>query len=165
MDRDPYEGFPPVDFLNKLTPFSAPQTIPGSPHNLPSDRPVFRPFVGVSGPAPSTGPLSGGGFEIVDLHHYASLITGLVAVGIVSAVSPFLTESGNRRNFLGFRNNSATANVFLDFGVNATAGSWLRLTPNQIVLFDAVVPQNDVYAFADAVGGSLAYAYSTIALP
>ena len=35
------------------------------------------------------------------------------------------------------------------------------LAPGTTILFDTVVPQDDLYAIADAAGAQLAYAYST----
>jgi hypothetical protein len=66
---------------------------------------------------------------------------------------------------LGFRNTSATSgeNIFIGFGRNATTNSWLRLTPGTIVLFDTVVPQDDLYVIAEAGSPTLSYIYSTFA--
>jgi hypothetical protein len=68
-----------------------------------------------------------------------------------------------RRNLLGFRNNSGTTgeNIFIGFGRDATINSWLRLTPGTIILFDTVVPQDDLYAVSEAGTPTLGYIYST----
>jgi hypothetical protein len=51
--------------------------------------------------------------------------------------------------------------LYIDFNSQATTGSWLAITAGQIILFDAVVPQDDLYVISSAAGGQLAYAYST----
>jgi hypothetical protein len=63
---------------------------------------------------------------------------------------------------LGFRNASTGGqNLYIEFNGVATTGAWLKLTPGQIVLFDTVVPQDDLYVISDAAAGVFAYAYST----
>jgi len=162
--------FPPVALDGNLLPVDHPQWVPPNPHNLPpaSARPTRRSVLAgttlISGAVP-TSP-SGSGFPgpaepIFDAHHYANLIEGNIAVGnLISA--KFLDMPATLRNILIFRNTSAAANVYLSFGRDASLNSVLRLTPNQIILLDAVVPQDDVYAFGDAAAATLSYAYSTI---
>ena len=60
------------------------------------------------------------------------------------------------------RNSSAAANIYVSFGTNASLASILRITPNTMILMDVVCPQNDVFAFADAVNGFLTLAHSII---
>jgi hypothetical protein len=72
-----------------------------------------------------------------------------------------LDQPIGKRNTLAFRNASVTQIIFIGFGGNATTSSWLRITPGMIVLFDTVVPQDDLYVISDAASGVLAYAYST----
>jgi hypothetical protein len=75
----------------------------------------------------------------------------------------FLDSPIGRRNLLGFRNNSGVVgeNIFIGFGRDATTNSWLRLTPGTIILFDTVVPQDDLYAVSEAGTPNLGYIYST----
>jgi hypothetical protein len=98
---------------------------------------------------------------IRDPHHYANIVTALCSPG--NGVSAkFLDAPTNKRNYLALRNNSATANIYIEFDRDASTHSVIRLTPNTMVLFDVVVPQNDIYAIADAASAELSYGYSTI---
>lgn len=81
-------------------------------------------------------------------------------IGVADSVL-FLTQPSAQRNMLGFRNASAAGNIYINFGAQADANSWLRLAPNDMLLFDTVVPQDDLYAIADAAGCVLAVSYST----
>jgi hypothetical protein len=74
-----------------------------------------------------------------------------------------ITEPVTRRNYLMLRNASTTSNLFISFGVAASLFSALQLAPGQIVFFDVVVPQNDVFVMADNADGVLSYAVSTVA--
>jgi hypothetical protein len=94
-------------------------------------------------------------------HWYANLIEGVVPAGVVPVQPVGLTQPATGvRNFLMFRNSGAT-NLLFGFGSPATLNSTLRVTPNTIVLFDTVVPQNDIWVLSDAAGGQLSYSYST----
>lgn len=159
---------PDAQRLSPLLALNVPQVLPsGYPHNLPPlrDRPRFNPFTGLDPSAPVPGPGVPPGLEIFgifDPHHYAELIEGVVAVGVISQL--IIPLPGNRRNLLAIRNSSpGTENIFVGFGSPASTASWLRLETNQIVLFDAVVPQNDVWVICDAATGQVSYAHSTIA--
>lgn len=55
------------------------------------------------------------------------------------------------RNMIGFRNDSATANIYIEFGNVASTGSWIKLAAGQIMLLDTRIPQDEVYAYADDV--------------
>lgn len=167
MADDP--RFPKVTRAGGRTAFGNPQTIPGAPHRAPSmvtlskNSPLLASLNSggpQNAPTNSGAPGDGNAPPFRDPHHYASIIEANVPVGIVSA--EFLTQPVNKRNFLMFRNNSATANIYIGFSKDATTASMLRITPNTMVLFDVVVPQDDLYAIADAAGGSLSYGYSTI---
>ena len=63
------------------------------------------------------------------------------------------------------RNDAATANLYVDFGVYATSKSSLKLAPGQIVFWDTVVPQGDVYTFGDSADAAAAYTYGIMAKP
>lgn len=99
--------------------------------------------------------------HIRDPHHYASIISSFADVPNGSSIQ-VLQETVGRRNFLFFRNNSATANIYVEFKKDATTNSVLRLEPNTMILFDVVVPQDDVYAYADAASAILSFGYSSI---
>lgn len=161
---------PPVGLLSELAPVDHPQYRPSSPHRLPpmGERPPkrtldtmlqspggFGPNVAAQPPADAVPTTT---FEA---HRYANITEGNVGVALVSA--QVITESSSKRNFLGFRNASPLggANVYISFGRGASTSSWLVLIPQQVILFDVVVPQDDIYAVADAAGGLLSYAFST----
>jgi len=73
----------------------------------------------------------------------------------------FLTKPHSKRNFLGLRNTMAAGNMYIDFGQPATQSSLLIVFPGQIIIFDSVVPQDDLYAGFDVIGGGfLTFGYS-----
>jgi hypothetical protein len=133
-------------------PWSNPNYIPGAPHNLPA-----RPDAAVA--ASTSLGIPGDTFNIRENYRYASLITVSLTVGTTSI--KFLDQPIGKRNFLGFRNASGSQNLYVEFNGIATTGSWMKLVPGQIVVFDTVVPQDDLYVVSDTAGGTFAYAYST----
>jgi len=146
-------NFPPVGWLNKREPWSSPQYVPGYPHNLPAkaDAAVQTTtnFPGYSSTVSITDPYRFASF--VDL----SIITTIISV-------KFLDQPIGKRNTLGFRNSSTASQViYIGFGGNATTGSWLQINVGTLVLFDTVVPQDDLYVISDVTGGVLNYVYST----
>ncbi|NDF13440.1 MAG: hypothetical protein EB060_11590 [Proteobacteria bacterium] len=145
--------FPPVQYVSDLLPWESPTYIPPSPHNLPA-RP--DPALGTT----TRNSLGGDTANIREIYRYASVTSLSVTIGTTSV--KFLDQPIGKRNFLGFRNASTGGQtLYIDFSANATTGSWLQIPPGTLVLFDTVVPQDDLYAIADAAGGQLAYAYST----
>lgn len=154
----PPEEFPPVELASPLQPFRHPQFIPPGPHNLPppSQRPGARVFTGIAASdlAPSVAPM-GPLTPTFDRSRFVLLAgEGLtLAIGTVAALLAVPSPS-QLRSFLGLRNSGAT-NLFVAFGVQATVNSWLRLASNQMVLFDTVVPQDEVWVISDAPGGQL----------
>jgi hypothetical protein len=143
------ELFPPVKLLSDLEPWSSPTFLPPSPHNLPVET------AGVSSDVP------GSVINVAESYRYASIIDVQLQTSTTSV--KFLDAPIGRRNLLGFRNVSSTSgeNIFIGFGRDATTRSWLRLTPGTIILFDTVVPQDDLYAISEAGTPVLAYIYST----
>ena len=142
-------NFPPVGWLNKREAWSNPQYVPGYPHNLPAKADAaVQTTTNFPGYAST---VSYRFSSIVDL----SIITTTTSV-------KFLDQPIGKRNTLGFR-NASTANqvIYIGFGGNATTGSWLQINPGTIVLFDSVVPQDDLYVISDVTAGVLAYVYST----
>jgi hypothetical protein len=153
-------NFPPVRPLPTLEPWSQPQTLDQLP----------RPF------APATGPIVGrniaGAMQSGDLapdvqtvrdpHRYARLSgSARLNVGIVSGL--ILASPSTLRNFLVIRNASATANIFVDFGISADpTRTPIRLIPNAMLIFDDVVPQDDIFAIADAAGGVVGISFSNV---
>jgi hypothetical protein len=148
-------NFPQVEWLSNLEPWSSPTFMPGAPHNLPK-----RPEPGQT-TTENAGLLAPGeSLPIRDSYRYASLVTANTAVGTTSF--KFLDQPIGKRNFLGLRNASTGTQVlYVEFNSQATAGTWLAINPGTIVLFDTVVPQDDLYVISSAANGILAYAYST----
>lgn len=145
--------FPPVQYVSDLLPWESPTYIPPSPHNLPQ-----RPDPTLQTTTRTN--LPGDTVNIRETYRYASVSSLSLTVGTTSI--KFLDQPIGKRNFLGFRNASTgTQNIYIDFSANATTGSWLQLAPGALILFDTVVPQDDLYAIADGAGATLAYAYST----
>lgn len=96
--------------------------------------------------------------DVTDRWHVAYPISFPVVVGL-SSVS-VLAEPDEYRNLLQFRNPSATANIYLEYGRAATTNSILRLAPGAMVVLDAVVPQSEIFAISDTAGAVLALAHS-----
>lgn len=101
--------------------------------------------------------------EIIDPHRYGRLNgEQTIAVAAASPGTQVLTEPDERRNMLMMRNASTTANIYVAFGNLATTQSIIVLAPGIMILFDTVVPQDDVYAIADAASAFLTVAQSVI---
>lgn len=146
--------FPPVQWLNDRQPWDSPQYIPGAPHNLPA-----RPDPAVAGSTQHDA-FVGDSVAIRDSYRYASLVDLSQIIGIVSI--KIVDQPIGKRNLLGFRNASTAAqNLYIGFGGAATTNSWLALAAGALILFDTVVPQDDIYAVSDAAGAVLSYVYST----
>jgi hypothetical protein len=145
---------PPVSFIESREAFDAPQRMPGGPS-------MRVPTVDLNGqPVQSAGGVDTT-TPVGDNWHSANIISGQVAVGNLSSTK-FLDMPVNRRNLLMLRNYSATANIYIEFNRDASDDSVIRLTPNTMMLFDSVVPQDDVYAYGDAANAILSYAYSNV---
>lgn len=143
----------PVQWLNNREPWTAPQYVPGSPHNLPS-----RPDPAVASTTVRDFPA--GGVDIRDSYRFASFNSLALTVGTTPI--KFLDAPIGKRNFLGFRNASTTSQIlYIDFNSLASSNSWLALTAGSIVVFDTVVSQDDLYVVSSAAGGVLSYVYST----
>jgi hypothetical protein len=144
----------PISYLSDRVPWLSPQTIGPNPHNLPS-----RPQPGTSSTQQNV-PLLPDVVSVRETYRYANLIDLNVTVGTTSF--KFLDAPIGKRNQLGFRNaSSGTQVIYIGFGREATTSNWLALSVGTIVLFDAVVPQDDLYCVASAASAVLAYVYST----
>lgn len=144
----------PVSYLSERMPWSAPATIGPNPHNLPS-----RPQPGASSTQQNV-PLLPDTVAVREIYRYSNLTDLNVTVGTTSF--KFLDAAIGKRNQLGFRNASTgTQIIYIGFGREATSNSWLSLSAGVIVLFDTVVPQDDLYCIASAGGAVLSYVYST----
>ena len=176
--------FPPVRLNSGHVPYAHPQFIPGSPHRLPQGKDLPRALektlisrgaasdglmvassgtepMPMPGAVPTAAPANPNAVVVRDPHHYSNLNTQAVAVA--NGVSAqFATAPVSRRNMLLIRNTSAAANIYIEFGRDATTASVLRLAPNDLAFFDVVVPQDDLYAVADAAAGTLSFSQSTV---
>lgn len=150
----PLVGVSPLNQPSDLEPWSSPSFIPGAPHNLPK-----RTEPGSSAGAAGLV-MPGDTVNIRENYRYASLVTTSLTVGTTSV--KFLDQPIGKRNLLSFRNASSGAQIlYIEFNAQATVGSWLALSPGQLILFDTVVPQDDLYVISSGAGATLAYAYST----
>lgn len=140
----------PLAGVESLVPLQSLQDVPNTPRQTRSGR--FRALA-----EGATCPMA-----IFSEHQYAT-IGGTLSIPVGVASSMVLAQAGSPRNLLGFRNASPGAqNLFLDFGNQATvAGSWLQIAPGEMILLDTVIPQDDIYAIADAAGAVLLIAVST----
>ena len=151
----------PVRWISDREAWASPQYIPPSPHNI-AQTPASR---GIPNPTPeqraSTALFQTEGYvqNVRDTFKFASITSISTTVGTTSI--KFLDAPIGKRNFLGFRNPSTTATLYIDFNSAASSGSWLALTPGTIVLFDNAVPQDDLYVIASAASTPFSYAYST----
>jgi len=151
----------PVRWMSDREAWANPQYIPPSPHNI-AQTPGSR---GAPTPSPeqrsSTALYQTGGVvqDVRDTFKFASITSISTVIGTTSI--KFLDAPIGKRNFLGFRNPSTTATLYIDFNSAASSGSWLALAPGTIVLFDNAVPQDDLYVISSAASTPFAYAYST----
>lgn len=99
---------------------------------------------------------------VLDAHRYAWNTSRSVTLAAAGDGVKFLEEQNVLRNFLLLRNASATANLYLDFGRQADATSAFLILPGQMILFDTVVPQDDLWVYTDAANGILRFAFSTL---
>ena len=162
----------PIQWNSNLEPWASPQYIPPTPHNLsqvPVTRNLPRPISDVppqfkmatpeqrasTTPSAATGLVQ----DVRDSFKYAQITTVSLTIGTTSF--KFLDAPIGKRNFLGFRNPSTTANIYIDFANQASSNSWLKLGPGALVLFDNVVSQDDLYVISDTASTPFAYAFST----
>lgn len=159
----------PVRYLSDREPWNHPQFIPGGPHVLPgaNDRPALRSFQGVAPailpamPTAGMGPAPDKTLDVSEAHRYATSVELPFDVGIVSG--RFIDQPAGRRNFLSIRNTSTgTQALYVSFGKDASTRSIVKLVPGQMLIYDVVVPQDDVYAISDAAGCTMTLQYSTI---
>lgn len=105
---------------------------------------------------------------VSDPWHQATIVSASNTPGVVANADqiPFLLAPTTQRNLLMLRNASLGGqNILVEFGKPCSTVTVLLLVPNQIILFDEVVSQDDLYCACDIAGGILAFAYSTIPNP
>ncbi len=161
--------FRPVGWLEGRPGWNDPNRIPSSPFTLPNRADRLRlPAREFNGDVPTNldpGLNNEPSNLIRDPHHYADLIQFYGSVPDATAPQEsvlILPRSNVRRNWLSIRNPSVAATIYLGFGQPAAATSPLVLTPGQTILFDVVVPQNDMWVLASGPDGLIAFAWSTI---
>lgn len=142
--------FPRVEPLSTRVPWSAPGTIEAVPQ---SARAAAAIASGSVVQARDAAPVR-------EAHRYAQ-INGSVVFQTITESALILPAPQNFRNLLMLRNAGATA-ILIDFGRDATASSTIELQPNQIILFDTVVPQDDVYAISPGGISTLSVSFSNI---
>lgn len=148
--------FPPVVPLSNLDPWGSSGGIPIRPGG-PDNSALVRAYQAV--PVPP-----GGLAHIANAQQFSNL-GGELYLAVPQVNSPIvLARSDTLRNMLILRNPSATANIYVTFGNFASLNSALRLTPNMMIMFDSNVPQDDVYALADAAAGFITIAASNVVL-
>jgi hypothetical protein len=142
--------FPPVRPLPRLTPWSAPQTLEAVPE-------IRR-----MAPAIASGAVvqARDATPVREAHRYAQ-VNGSVVFNVTTESQLTLAAPQNFRNMLMMR-NAGGANVYIDFGRDAAANSPLELVPGAVVLFDVVVPQDDIYAISTGGPSILSVAFSNI---
>jgi hypothetical protein len=145
---------PPVVPFPPLQPWGQPQTL----EQWPRAAGPQASMVGRGGP--SAMPTAQAA-PIRDPHHYA-LLNGSASFGVDTNSILILASPPTYRNFLVIRNIGAT-NLYVDFGTNADANRTpIRLVTNAILIFDSVVPQDDIFCISDAVGGIVGLSYSNV---
>jgi hypothetical protein len=157
---------PPIRPLGGLDPWATTQAL----EQLPRD---YTPMTGpIVGRAAGGGLGAGGGLlpgqmapdvqTIRDPHRYARL-SGSARLPVGTASGLVLGAPPTWRNFLVVRNLSAAANIFLDFGIAAdVTRTPIRLIPDAMLFFTDVVPQDDMFAVADAAGGVIGLSFSNV---
>ena len=157
---------PPVELISQLAPWDSRKLpivhipdVERSPFGIPGfRRGKTAPSIQLS--------LANQIAQIFDPSRYPFTASSYSAVTSVAGASTLiLGQSDALRVYLMIRNDATTSNVYIDFGVYATAKTSLKLTPGQIVFWDTVIPQGDVYTFGDAADAAAAYTYGIMAKP
>lgn len=85
---------------------------------------------------------------------------GVASIKIVDAPA----GANNYRQYLSIRNDSATETLYVDFGQDATLLSGIALLPGEVIAYDAVIPQDDLYVIGSGAG-NVSVLYGNITLP
>ena len=143
-------NFPRVRPLGARTPWSAPQTIEAVPEVR-----TIRPAI-ASGAIVQARPAA----AVREAHRYAQL-NGSVVFNITTQSQLILPSPQNFRNMLILRNVAGNP-VNLDFGRDADANAAIQLVAGGILLFDTVVPQDDIYAIGIGGTATLSVGFSNL---
>lgn len=142
--------FPRVQPLPTLTPWSAPQSIEAVPEVR-----TLRPAI-ASGAVIQASPAS----PVKEAHRYAQ-INGSVVFAITTASQLVLASPQNFRNMLIMRNVAGNP-INIDFGRDADANSPIQLVAGGILVFDTVVPQDDIFAIGIGGTATLSIGFSNL---
>ena len=142
--------FPRVRPLATVQPWSAPQSVEA----VPDVRKVT--------PAIASGAIvqARNAAAVREPHRYA-MLNGSLVFQITTTSQLVLPQPQNFRNMLMMRNAGANA-MLIEFGREASSNSTILLQPNQVLLFDSVVPQDDVSAICSAGNSTLSLSFSNI---
>ena len=143
-------AFPPVRPLRTLRPWSAPQTIEAVPE-VRTMRPAIASGAVVQ--ASDSAPVR-------EAHRYAQ-INGSVVFAVTTASQLVLAAPQNYRNMLILRNVAGNP-INLDFGRDADANAPIQLVAGGILVFDTVVPQDDVFAIGIGGTATLSMGFSNL---
>jgi hypothetical protein len=149
-----------IPFLTPLAPFSAPNLEPGPRGGaLVPQGPLRSPSGGrvdVAVPAAFRGFLPHQYARITDMPNQVLPASGSAAL--------FLLEPTTFRNLLAIRNTNASGgvNVLVGFGAAPSTGATIRIEPGQVLIWDAVVPQDDIWLMSDGAAGTVSLAFSTM---
>ena len=101
-----------------------------------------------------------------------NLVNGSKTFTVGTTSTPIIQRPPSWRNYLHFRNAStAGVDMYIEFGAPALidgagiGGSGVKLLVDEQILWDASVPQDDVYAIASGAGGILIVSYGVISIP
>lgn len=102
----------------------------------------------------------------VDMARFATLNgTKYATLSTASQMVLAAPVAGAARNLLMLRNPNTVAAVYVDFGQDSTTNSVVALNPGEILLFDAVVPQDEIYASASVPNSFFSIAWASFTLP
>lgn len=142
--------FPRVQPLPTLRPWSAPQTVEAMPEVR-----ALRPAI-ASGAVVQAKPAT----SVSEAHRYAQ-INGSVVFAVTTASQLILAAPQNYRNMLILR-NVAGVPINLDFGRDADANAPIQLVAGGILVFDTVVPQDDIFAIGIGGTATLSVGFSNL---
>jgi len=155
----PISDLPPISIGTPSQVFAPGSKPTGAPVTVPGATPAFQAATAAQRAATTQASTVGLVQDVRDTFKFANITTVSLTIGTNSF--KFLDQPVGKRNFLGFRNPSTTATIYVDFANQASTNSWLALGPGALVLFDNVVSQDDLYVIASAAATPFAYAYST----
>lgn len=139
----------PIRYLNNRPLWDQPQYIGGNPNNLASIR---KPTT-VKEMTPAE-------VYVNEPHRYAS-ITEVAIYASNTYYVKFLDAPVGKRNMLMFRNADLAGVIYIGFNAIPSNISVLAVQPGQLIVFDTVVPQDDLYVVADIASCVFCYGWST----